>query len=81
MYSKINVPILAVISDNDKFTDADIVKGGSEHTMMPIKEAVRLLENSNSRTKAIIIPKTNHDFEGKEKEVTKIVADFLVSGF
>lgn len=77
-YSKIKVPILAVISDNDTFTNADIVKGGSEHVMMSIKESVELLKKSNSKTHAVIIPKTDHDFEGKEKELTKIVKDFLI---
>lgn len=80
-YSKIKTPILAVISDNDKFTNADVVEGGSEHVMMSIKESVELLNNSNSRTKAIIIPKTDHDFEGKEEELTNIVTDFLISNF
>jgi len=80
-YSKIKVPILAVISDNDKFTKTAIVKGGSEHTMLPIKDAVELLKKSNNKTKAIIIPKTNHDFEGKEEEVANVVADFLISNF
>ena len=81
MYSKIKTPILAVISDNDKFTQADIVKNGSEHTMMPIREAVQLLEQSNNRTKVVTVPQTNHDFESKEKELTKIVTKFLISHF
>ncbi|MBI4163757.1 MAG: DUF1749 domain-containing protein [Candidatus Aenigmarchaeota archaeon] len=81
LYSKITVPILAVISDNDKFTGADVVEGGSEHTMWPIKDVVRLLKKSNNRTKVAVISKTNHSFEGKEGEVTKIVSDFLTANF
>ena len=80
-YSKIKVPILAVISDNDKFTNAAVVKEGSEYTMMPINEAIELLRKSNSRTKTVVIPKTNHDFEGKEEELTNVVTDFLTSNF
>lgn len=70
-YSKIKVPILAVISDNEE----------SEYTIISINESVKLLEKSNSRTNAIIIPKANHDFEHKEKELTKIVKDFLILNF
>lgn len=81
MYSKIKAPILAVISDNDKFTAEPVVKNGSEHTVMPIKDAAALLEKSNKKTKAVIIPKTDHDFEGKEKELTKVVCDFLIFQF
>ncbi|MEK6864152.1 MAG: DUF1749 domain-containing protein [Nanoarchaeota archaeon] len=80
-YSKIKTPILAVISDNGRTTGANVVKGGSEHTMLTIKDAVALLNKSNSRTKAKIIHGTNHDFEGKERELTKIVSDFLASNF
>ncbi len=80
-YSKIRVSILAVISDNDKFTNADVVIGGSEHTMMPVKNAVELLKKSNSRTRVAIISKTNHDFENKEEELTKVVKYFLTSNF
>jgi len=80
-YSSIKVPILAIISDNDKFTNSDIVREGSEHMMMSVNESVELLKKSNSRTKAVIIPKTNHDFEDKEEELTKVVTDFLISNF
>lgn len=76
-YSNIKVPILAVISDNDKYTGKDIVKQGSEHTSIPLKEACDLLKKENSRTKLVIFSKTNHDFEGKEKELAKEVIDFL----
>lgn len=80
-YSKIKKPILAVISDNGRSTNADVVKGGSEHTMLTIKEAVELLKKSNIRTNAKIIHGTNHDFEGKEEELTRAVIDFLASNF
>lgn len=80
-YSKIKIPILAVISDNDKFTNADVVREGSEHITMSVKESVELLKKSNSRTKAVIIPKTNHDYENKEEELTKVVKDFLTLNF
>jgi alpha-beta hydrolase superfamily lysophospholipase len=77
-YSKIKVPILAVISGNDKHTADTVVTDGSEHTVIPVKEAAELLKKSNKKTTVAIIPETNHDFEGKEKEVTKVVGDFLV---
>jgi pimeloyl-ACP methyl ester carboxylesterase len=66
MYSKIEVPILAILSDKDKWTDT---------------KSVELLKKSNIRTRTAIIHNTNHDFKGKEEELTKIVTNFLVSNF
>jgi len=70
-YSKIKVPILAIISDNDN----------AEYTTIPIKEAAELLKKNNNKTNTVIIPKTNHDFEDKEEELTNIIRDFLTSNF
>ena len=77
MFSNIKIPILAIISDNDKYTGKGIVRGGSEHTSIPLKEACDLLKKENNRTKLVVLNNTNHDFEGKEKELVKEIINFL----
>lgn len=81
LYSAIDRPILAVISDNDESTDKGIVRDGSEHTILPVQEAAQLLEKSNNQTRAVIISDTGHDFEGKEQELTRVVSEFLKNHF
>lgn len=76
-YSNIKIPILAIISDNDKHTAKTIVKNGSEHTSIPLKEACTLLKKENPKTKLVVLNNTNHDFEGKEKELTNEIINFL----
>ena len=65
MYSNISVPILAVIGDTH------------EYTFIPIKNAIKLLERENQLTECFLIKNCNHDFEGKEVQLTKIITKFL----
>jgi len=65
MYRKIKVPILAVIGDQ------------KEYTVIPIKKAIELLRNENKLVECHQISNCNHDFEGKEKELVKIISNFL----
>lgn len=66
-YAKIKIPILAVISDNEE----------KEFTALPIEAAMDLMKKENPNTETVIIENTNHDFEGKEKELAKIITDFI----
>ncbi len=68
-YSKIKIPILAVIGDK------------KEYTVIPIKQALNLLKKENTLTETHQLKNCNHDFEGKEKELTKIVKEFLIKHF
>ena len=67
MFSKINIPILGVIGDQEE----------KEHTIMPIKDGVNLLKTENKLAEAYQIKDCNHGFDGKEKELSEIIADFL----
>lgn len=64
-YAKIQVPIFVVIGNQKEFT------------AIPIKEALKLMEDENSNTETALIENANHDFEGKEDEVVEKVSDFL----
>lgn len=64
-YSKIKIPIFVAISDGD------------EYTGIPTKEALELMNRENSLTETHMIANTNHDFEGKEKELSRLVRKFL----
>jgi pimeloyl-ACP methyl ester carboxylesterase len=64
-YRKIKVPILAVIGEYDPFT------------YLPAAQALQLLETENRRTTAKIIPGTDHDFSGKEKDLLEMVKTFV----
>ena len=66
LYKKINVPILVVIGDQQ------------EYTVLTVKKALDLLKKENSNTEAHQLQNCNHDFESKEKELTKIVKRFLI---
>ncbi|MDP2705652.1 MAG: DUF1749 domain-containing protein [bacterium] len=66
-YSKIKIPILAIISDNED----------KEFTALPIPAAMDLMKKENPNTETVIIENTNHDFEGKEKELTETVIKFI----
>ncbi len=68
-YRKIDVPILAVIGD---------IKKGKEYTVIPIKQAMNLLLKENSHAQCHQIKNCNHDFEGKERELVKIISNWLV---
>ncbi|MDO8660840.1 MAG: alpha/beta fold hydrolase [Candidatus Woesearchaeota archaeon] len=65
LYNKLSIPILAVIGGRDIFT------------AVPVKEAVTLLQKNKHAT-THIIQGANHDFEGKEKEVTEIVLKWIL---
>lgn len=70
-FKNIQVPILAVISDNhDK-----------EYTIIPISDAVNLLESENKYTEAHIIKDTDHVFTGKEFELVDLIVTFLHKKF
>lgn len=64
-YSRIKIPILAVIGDE------------KEYTIIPIKEALNLLEKENKLSEVHQIKNCNHDFEGREEELTKIISSFI----
>ncbi len=65
LYSKIGVPILGVIGDQE------------EYTAVPIKKAISLLKTSNSKSTIKQIDDCDHDFTNKEDELAKIVGSFL----
>lgn len=65
MYKKIKVPILTIIGNQE------------EYTVIPIKEALIILKKENSLSKVVQIKDCNHDFEGKEKEVSREIINFL----
>lgn len=64
-FSKIKVPILAIIGSKDNWT------------ILPPSEAIKLLEKENKLVEAHIIPNTKHSFDGKEKEVVALVYSFI----
>ncbi|OIN89818.1 hypothetical protein COW80_00945 [Candidatus Beckwithbacteria bacterium CG22_combo_CG10-13_8_21_14_all_01_47_9] len=63
-FQNIKVPILGVIGDQ------------FEYTIIPIKDAIKLLMTENPLAEAYQIKDCDHCFIGKETELTKIVADF-----
>ncbi len=65
LYRLINVPILAVIGDQHEFT------------VIPIKQALKLMERENPNTEAHQLKHCNHDFEGKEPQLAAIVSKFV----
>ncbi len=65
MYKKIAIPILALIGDK------------AEYTAIPPVEALRLMKKENHRTEVYQLKNCNHDFEGCEKKVTKMVSNFI----
>ncbi len=66
-FKNIRVPILAVIGDNDS----------GEYTIIPIKDACTLLQSENNLAEVLQITDCGHGFEGKEKELTDAVEDFI----
>lgn len=71
MYGNIRVPILSVLGDIEKGK-------GHEYTVIPIIDAIRLLKKENPHAECHQIKDCNHDFEGKEVELTKIIGKFLL---
>lgn len=64
-YSKISIPILALIGDQ------------AEYTAIPPEEALELMKQENPRTEIHQFRACNHDFEGKEDELTELVVQFI----
>lgn len=64
-YRAIRVPILVVVGEFDPFT------------CIPVKEAIRVLEKENPRTRTQLVAGADHDFSGKGKELVEILGDFL----
>ena len=69
MYQNIKVPILIAIGDQE------------EYTVIPVKEALVVLKKENSLSKCFQLENCNHDFEGREEELSKIIIDFLKENF
>jgi pimeloyl-ACP methyl ester carboxylesterase len=65
-YRKINQPILVIIGDSKK-----------EYTAIQIKETLALLKKENTKTETHQIKNCDHCFVGKEKELSKIIINFL----
>lgn len=65
VYAKINVPILAVIGDQE------------EYTAIPIKDALELMVRENKNTEIHKIKDCDHDFQEKERELSDIVLRFI----
>jgi len=68
-YSKIRVPIIVIIGDQN------------EYTAIPIKDALELMKKENKLTQTVQLKNCNHDFEGKEEELAEIIKEFLVKNF
>jgi pimeloyl-ACP methyl ester carboxylesterase len=66
MVNEINVPILATIGDNE------------EYTIIPIKDAILLLEKENPLTEVHQIIESGHCYDGYQKQLIQIVKDFLL---
>lgn len=64
-YSKIEIPILVVIGDQE------------EYTAIPITEALDLMKRENKNTRTFQIRDCDHDFQGKEKELADIILKFI----
>lgn len=64
-FRKIHAPILAIIGDQ------------KEYTIIPIKEAIKLLTKENTLSECHQIKNCNHCFEGKEQQLAKIIMSFL----
>lgn len=64
-YRNIKVPILAVIGDQ------------YEYTVIPIREALELLKEENPNAEVFQFNNCDHDFTGKEVDLTNTVVKFL----
>lgn len=67
-YAKIRVPILVVIGDQH------------EYTVLPISEALALMVKENPRTETHVLKNSDHDFTGREDELTALVLEFMTRG-
>lgn len=66
MVETIGVPILATIGDHE------------EYTIIPIKDAISLLEKTNPLVEAHQIVGSGHGYEGYQQQLIQIVKDFLL---
>lgn len=66
-FRNIKVPILGVIGDNEE----------KEYTIIPIKDAIEFLKRENELAEVYQIEDCNHEFDGKEKELADVIADFI----
>lgn len=64
-YSKIKVPILVVIGDQN------------EYTALPILDALELMKRENKHTRTFQIKNCDHDFQNKEDDLTDIILKFI----
>lgn len=64
-FKKIKIPILGIVGDT------------GECTIIPPKEAVDRLNKENNNAQCYMIENCSHGYEGKEKELVKIVERFL----
>lgn len=64
-YSKIKIPILVVIGDQE------------EYTAIPITDALELMKRENKNTQTFQIKDCDHDFQGKEDELVDIILKFI----
>jgi pimeloyl-ACP methyl ester carboxylesterase len=65
-YKKINVPILGIIGDK------------KEYTVILINQAINLLKKENKNSEICKIKNCDHNFTNKQKELLKIVKNFLI---
>lgn len=65
MYSKIGVPVFVAIGDQE------------EYTGIPIRDALELMKKENPRTEAHQISDCDHDFVGKEEELSELILNFF----
>jgi len=66
MIRNINVPVLATIGDHE------------EYTIIPITEAMTLLEKENKNIKAHQIIGSNHVYKGYQQDLINLVKQFLI---
>ena len=66
-YSKIKIPIFVAIGDGD------------EYTSLKTDEALDLLKTENKLTETHKLKNCNHDFEGKETELSSLINKFILS--
>ena len=64
-FGKIKVPILAVIGDQE------------EYTVIPIAEALDLIQKENPNAKTAQISDCDHDFQEHEEKLSEIVMKFF----
>ena len=64
-YKNIHIPMLGVIGDQE------------EYTVIPTKKAMELLKKENTFANIFQLKDCDHNFTGKEKELSKIIKKFL----